>query len=458
MRGHLQLVPRAPDVAYVSNNLWLPRSGIREQAVKGALQFFAVQGKDMVLEKMWEETEHHIICPREFIPPAEYGNYKFPFVDLTPKQWPRSGVTANVTFRDERQRQAFEAMLQHQNGILNLAPGRGKTVIALAHAAALGCPALIVVHNTYLMEQWQERIAQFLTLPPGAHVGVVQEDRFDWEQPVVVAMIHTLALRARNGKLPPEFFQHFGVVYFDEVHHLAAPFFVATAPLILGQRYGLTATDKRTDGLEFVYNYHLGGTFFRDLVPDLTPRVYFQQTPTFIDLKDKHVHDITGQVNIPKLRSALGEHLEGNKFRAQCIQEALNEGRKILAVGHSKKQLQLLHQVFPDSALIVQETPQKERTSLVQTSQLTLAIAKLGVEGLDDEKIDVLFFLTPFSNENDLVQSFGRIQRAHTGKKQPVVVIFEDSLIPPFRFLCRKLKQHLKGWKYPFETLAPPVF
>lgn len=458
MRGHLQLVPRAPGTAYVSNNLWLPRSGIREQAVKGALQFFAVQGKNMVLEKMWEETEHHIICPREFVTPADYPSYKFPFVDLTPKQWPVSGLQTSIQFRDERQRQAYEAMCQHQNGILNLAPGRGKTVLALAHAVTTGCPALVVVHNTYLMEQWQERIAQFLTLPAGARVGIIQESTFDWKQPIAVAMIHTLANLARKGTLPPEFFTHFGIVYYDEVHHLAAPFFVTTAPLFLGQRYGLTATDKRTDGLEFVYNYHLGGTFYRDLLADLTPRVYFQQTPTYIDLKDKHVHDVTGQVNISKLRSALGEHVEGNKFRAQCIQEALNEGRKALAVGHSKKQLQALHQVFPDSALIIAETPQNERTRLVQNSRLTFAISKLGVEGLDDEKIDVLFFLTPFSNENELIQALGRIQRAHTGKKQPVVVIFEDTLIAPFRYLCLTLKKHLKNLKYQFETLTPPAF
>jgi superfamily II DNA or RNA helicase len=306
------------------------------------------------------------------------------------------------------------------------------------------------------MEQWQERIGEFLELRAGEKLGIIQGTINDWQRPITLAMIHTLALRADEGQLPPGFTKHFGVVFFDEVHHLAAPLFVKTAPLVHGLRYGLTATPKRTDGMEFVYNYHIGPVFFEDMEADLVPRVYFQETPTYLDLSDSAVKDKSGELNMSRLRSVLGENKEGNLFRAYCIQEALDQGRKILALSHSKNQLRLMHEIFPQSGLIIQETPQKERTGIVKSSQLVFAISRLGVEGLDDAALDSLFYLTPFSAENDLQQGLGRIQRAHGDKSQPVAVIFEDVLIPPLRSMCNKLRKALVAWKVPYQTLKVP--
>ncbi|CAH6420265.1 Hypothetical protein UVM_LOCUS100, partial [uncultured virus] len=58
--------------------------------------------------------------------------------------------------------------------MLSLPPGYGKTVVALKAISELGRRALVVVHKEFLVEQWRERIAQFL---PNARVGHLQVSR-----------------------------------------------------------------------------------------------------------------------------------------------------------------------------------------------------------------------------------------------------------------------------------------
>lgn len=438
----LRLVKMEPNKAYVSDMLWLPKSLIAAQAIRDGLQFWDVEKGKAILCKLWDETRDHLICPREYIRPEQYPQFPFEFVDLTPKVFPKTNIWVKNEPRDEDQHKALAVFSRAQAGILNLACGKGKTYLALKRIEQLGCPALVVVHNTYLMSQWvDDAIPEHAELPPGEKIGIIQGPEFDWRRPITVAMIHTLAARVQAGEIPPGFRQHFGVVVFDEVHHLSAPLFVKTAPLITGYRFGLTATEKRLDGTDFIYKSHIGEVFYTDLRQSLIPRVYFQKTPVYVDLDAPEVKDVNGETSIPKIRTFMGSHLESNKFRARCIQEALDQGRKIICVSHSKDQLRSLHEMFPGSGLVVQETDAKERTSIVRRSQLTFAIASLGFEALDDKAMDTVFALLPFTSPNDVQQVMGRIQRPMENKSQPVFIIFEDVKVKPLKAMCRKMKK-----------------
>lgn len=455
----LRLVLREPDKAYISDMLWLPKKLVPQQAIKEGLQYWDVEGKQAVMRRLWEETEHHLICPREYIKPSQYSQYPFPFVDLTPKKFPKAAFEVVHEPRDEDQRKAWEAVTLSNGGILNLACGKGKTFLALKKAAELRCPLLVVVHNSYLFDQWiNDAIPKHVILPHGEKVGVIQADRFDWNHPITIAMIHTLAARFEEGRIPSEFRDHFGVVVYDEVHHLSAPVFVQTAPAITGLRFGLTATEKRADGFDFIYKYHIGDVFYTDLTQKLLPRIYFQLTPVYVDLKRDEVRDKKGELNIGRLRSFVGEMDESNIFRAKCIQEALDKDRKILCVSHSKKQLIRLHEMFPGSGLIVEETPVEERSNIVRKSRVSFAIATLGFEGLDDDQLDTVFALLPFKGPNDLQQVMGRMQRPLDDKKTPLLIIFEDVRIGPFRAMCKTMKENLKDWDKHVPGMPPLDF
>jgi superfamily II DNA or RNA helicase len=447
-------VKKDPNTAYVSNSLWLPKAKVREGPVKRALEFF-VNGKDgQELLRMWDESSTHVICPREFIPPSHYPNYKFPFVDLRP-QFAKTNVEDLVVPRDEDQERAWQALKSNDNGILNLGCGKGKTKLALKKIAQKKVPTLVLVPDGGILDQWQQAVNGSDRTPPGlilnGKMGLIQGSTWDWEgHPVTVALVTSLALKIRDGKVPEEFFRYFGLIVYDEVHIVGAPVFSLTAGPFYGDRIGLTATVQREDGLDPIYRYHLGEPFYTDLKQDLVPRIYFWRTPAKHDFEECRVN---GLINISLLRTMLGRDFVGNVYRYYAIKEALAQGRKILALSHSKDQLRLFKALFPDAGLIISETPKAERTNILRNNQLCLAIAKLGSQGVDDDRLDTLFWLTPFRSRISLQQSMGRIQRALPGKMTPVMSVFEDSLTPPLKELCRKLRGNLREWGFNIETL-----
>ena len=92
----LLLPVRAPDKAYIDSLLWLPKWGIRQQAITDTLEFWDVEDRDPVRVRLWEDSPHHIGVPREFLKVSDYQSYPFPFVDLTPRSFPKSGDRKSV--------------------------------------------------------------------------------------------------------------------------------------------------------------------------------------------------------------------------------------------------------------------------------------------------------------------------------------------------------------------------
>lgn len=460
---------KEPDKAYISNSLWLPKRLVRPNVLKKALDFTVTaperddeSGEIKYKQKtihLWDESSSHIICPREFISTADYPNYKFPFVDLRP-QFQRTEFDDLVVPRDDEQQRAWDSFAVNDNGILNLGCGKGKTRLAIKKIAQRKVPTLVVVPDGGILSQWQESIygnpaeGKRPAIRFDGQLGLIQGPVFDWAHPITLALVTTLWMRIEQGAIPEEMFRYFGQIIWDEVHQIGAPKFSLTAPPWFGDRVGLTATVQREDGLDPIYRYHIGEPFYTDLVQDLVPRIYFQQTPTVLNIDTALFNDS----NVSIVRSELGLNYAGNVFRYWSIQEALREGRKILCLSHSLDQLRLFHKLFPGSGLIIGETEKDERMRILRSNQITFAIAKLGSTGVDDDALDTLFWLTPFRSKINLQQSMGRIQRRKEGKKTPVMVVFEDWQTVMLRKLCLQLRANLRDWGYSFETFRPASF
>ena len=472
----LHLIKRDPDKGYFGRQLWIPKKHVNVRSIKAGLEFPVVGEEGIDYLQLWEENETHIIVPREFIPRDQYPLLSFPIIQTGPTSFPAVKFKSRIELDKQKpnqdiQRNAFAAMCAARSGILNLKCGAGKTCLALHHMATKGVPALVVVNNTTLIDQWQYRIDQFLDVEGG--VGLVQgpPDKWDWEgRGIVLAMIHSLSLRYEE--LPEGFDRYFGEVYYDEVHHLSAPLFVHTAPMFYGARYGLTATVGREDGLEPIYQYHIGPVFFRYLMQDLKPRIYIQEMPTHINFQDpavkKEVSDCKGMPNIPKLRGYLCTRPETNQFIANKLQVPLQKGRKVLALSHCVEQLVALNAMFPDSGLCIGDVKPHERIETLRHKQITFGTLQLVKEALDEETLDTIFFLTPFGSgavemggKNSLQQGMGRILRPLEGKKHPVVVILDPIYIPKLHRMCGQLKRLINAWPRdeggPFEyTILSP--
>ena len=88
----------------------------------------------------------------------------------------KKGSSINIKFKGnirENQKPIVNITLNHLNekdgGVLCLGCGFGKTVIALYIATILKLKTLVIVHKTFLLNQWIERIKQFTN----ASIGII---------------------------------------------------------------------------------------------------------------------------------------------------------------------------------------------------------------------------------------------------------------------------------------------
>ena len=75
---------------------------------------------------------------------------------------------------------------QSCGGIVSIECGGGKTVLALNIISLLKKKTIIIVHKEFLMDQWIERIIQFL---PQARIGIIQQKKVEIaDKDIVIAM------------------------------------------------------------------------------------------------------------------------------------------------------------------------------------------------------------------------------------------------------------------------------
>ncbi len=149
-------------------------------------------------------------------------------------RWPENDMPA---LRAE-QRQAVTAWLETGRGCVVMPTGTGKTEVALAIMAETNVSTLVVAPVRDLMYQWHRRILDRL----GYDAGVIGDAVFR-VRPVSVTTYDSACIHAEK------FGEQFGLVVFDECHHLPGPVRrdaarMSAAPL----RLGLTATLDRDGG------------------------------------------------------------------------------------------------------------------------------------------------------------------------------------------------------------------
>ena len=445
-----------PDTAFNSAYMWLPISRVpNKEALLQASKVVHTNNRtgETTTVTLANEVGNYLVIAKHLFPSWEEKLGEVAEPDLA---FEAAGFVDRIAPRDASQQAAWEAFDSASNGVLNLACGKGKTVLALKKIANRNYPSIVIVNNTGLLDQWVDRAEEFLGLRR-EDIGIVQQKRQEWDKPLVIGMIHTLA---RMRDIPWEIRTRFGTVVFDEVHHLSASTFVKTAPLFYGSRFGLTATAAREDGLERVYYAHVGDIFYSDLKSDLVSDVYFAELGTRIDMRCSEVTDVRREFCVSKFYSHIATNKTRNLHIIKHAGKALKKGRKILVLCHSVKHPEILRELSAGSTefkgkkvgCVTGATKGPNRVKIINDSDITFATFNVAKEGLDVASLDTIFFATPFKAWGSLQQGKGRVERRYPGKQSPLVIIFDDVRIPPATAMCKSLKRSLRSNGFSHKT------
>lgn len=453
MTTPVHLVRRDPDTWYFDSHLWVPKKFIKREHIAAALTY--EKGQDEYIYA-WEEAPNHFKVPRNLYPVDGLIANGNRVIDSRWKKYPyykfHSRVVLDSREPDKNYQSAGSAALSRVlDGILTLRCGGGKTLVSLHTVAQTNQPFMVVVNDKGLAKQWQENIEFALGLKPD-EIGRVGGDGgpFDWKKPAVIALVQTLASRASDRRIPAEMIQHFGTIICDEAHILGAPYFNLAIPPFHGRRWGLSATPTRDDGFDSLLNYTLGKVVYTYLTPNLVPKVYFKQLDTNIGTNPKAIAAITDRTGQFHRMLAYGyfarECPERVKAIASDIQEALDKGRQVLVLTHSRDMVEALGAHFPQAGLVHGDVKEEDRNYRIKNCNPLIAIIQLGKQALDKPSLDTLFLCEPTTKQGVLQQVMGRVLRIYGGKKEPVVVIYEDRYIKPLQGMCNKIRYLFRKW------------
>lgn len=303
-------------------------------------------------------------------------------------------------------------------GIMSLHTGAGKTVCALAIACRLGRRTLILVHKSVLLEQWVQRINQFV---PEASVGIIRQNRVDVDADFVVGMLHSISMRTYAA----EIFDKFGLLTVDESHHISCPTFSTAlskvnCPYILG----LSATPYRKDGLTRVLHWLMGETFFvtqRSLCSFVTVKKTYFDHPKYED--DMPMNKL-GSVCMTSVVSILCLLKSRTAKIVSCIQDLVCQNYNVLVLSDRVPHCKTIQQAIGDAkaGLYVGSMKHAARLESVK-KQVIVSTYALSREGLDIPKLNALVMATP---KSDINQICGRVLRGDNDK-EPVIIDFIDA-------------------------------
>jgi len=157
--------------------------------------------------------------------------------------------------------EAVDAWLRARGrGVVVLPTGAGKSHVAVLAIEDRRRSAVVVAPTLDLVRQWYDLLRTSFDVP----VGVVGGGDYDVQSLTVTTYDSAYAHMGHLGA-------DFGVIVFDECHHLPGASYALAASLCLAPyRLGLTATPERTDGREALLEELVGPVVYRRDILELS--------------------------------------------------------------------------------------------------------------------------------------------------------------------------------------------
>ena len=347
------------------------------------------------------------------------------------------------------QREALEAWERHSSrGVIVLPTGAGKTFVAVMAIDRRPRSTLVVVPTLDLLHQWYDLLQAAFARPVGIIGGGYYEPSAITVTTYDSAYLHAEKLGNR-----------FGLVVFDECHHLPSESYALAARSLLAPfRLGLSATPERTDGGEARYAELIGPIVYRKDIDELsgTYLASYETQRIEISLTDEERDEYRAEraLYLAFLRGQ-GIHMSSPSGWADFIAKSTRseEGRRAFLAYRRQRQLALTatrkletlerlllsHRndrvlVFTEDNATVYEiaerfllpaithqTRVKERSAILQAfnrGELTAVVtSKVLNEGVNVPEANVAVVLSGSGSVREHVQRLGRILRKREHKR-----------------------------------------
>ena len=299
------------------------------------------------------------------------------------------------------------------------------TVMALKIISLLQKKTLILVHKEFLMNQWIERINEFM---PSARIGKIQGPTFDIDdKDIVIGMIQSLYDKPFAGNT----FSSFGLTIIDEVHRIGSEEFSKTLfKTVTNYMLGISATVERKDGLTKLLYMFIGPKIYSEErkdedVVEVRAIQYGHSDEKYNTIE----YDYMGNVMHSSMVSKISQFPARSAFIIQMLRDLRTESpdNQIIVLSQTRALLNVLHEQLLHSEGIDTEITgfyvggmkPKDLTES-ESRPIVLATYAMAAEALDIKSLNTLVMISP---KTDIIQSVGRILRTRSSKKLVVDIV-----------------------------------
>lgn len=364
-------------------------------------------------------------------------------------------VKFNGSLREEQQI-AIDHMLKYDNGILCAPTGFGKTVIGCKLIAERKVNTLILVNKIQLLNQWKDRIKEFLDVK---EVGEISSKKKNITNIVDVVSVKSLW---NNGNVL-DIAKNYGMIIIDECHHTAAYTFeqainTGNAKYV----YGISATPERENGHTPIIKMQCGDIRYK--VDSLTFNKKLNIPMKVIAKKSRlnFTNQNIDNYELNEINDLIAKDIIRSENIIKDIKKEYDNGKNILVL---TERLELMNYIYDKLSkytnnifkyyggigkkVLKSYMELNNQINENEDNKIIVATGSYIGEGFDDSKLDVLFLTMPISGQTRVTQYAGRLHRQDSNKKEILIYDYIDDNFSKTRnmFLKRKKTYEKLGYE-----------
>lgn len=364
-------------------------------------------------------------------------------------------VKFNGSLREEQQI-AIDHMLKYDNGILCAPTGFGKTVIGCKLIAERKVNTLILVNKIQLLNQWKDRIKEFLDVK---EVGEISSKKKNITNVIDVVSVKSLW---NNGNVL-DIAKNYGMIIIDECHHTAAYTFeqainTGNAKYV----YGISATPERENGHTPIIKMQCGDIRYKVDSLKFNKKL---NIPMKVIAKKSHLNFTNQNIDnyeLNEINDLIAKDIIRSENIIKDIKKEYDNGKNILVL---TERLELMNYIYDKLSkytnnifkyyggigkkILKSYMELNNQINENKDNKIIVATGSYIGEGFDDSKLDVLFLTMPISGQTRVTQYAGRLHRQDSNKKEILIYDYIDDNFSKTRnmFLKRKKTYEKLGYE-----------